>query len=71
VARSVDQELVEACPAQRADEAFHDRVRPRCPDRGADDADVGAAERRVEAGVNLLSGRGSRTGTGWRGRRGP
>jgi hypothetical protein len=37
-----DQEVVEALAAQRADEAFGDRVCPRRPDGGADDADVGA-----------------------------
>src|SRR6185437_15520418 len=38
---SGDQEVVEAFAAQRADPALRDRVRSRCPDRGADDADVG------------------------------
>ena len=41
VAWSSDQEVVEAFPAERADEAFRDRVRPWCPYRGADDPDVG------------------------------
>ena len=41
VAWSGDQQVVEAFAAQRADEALGDRVRPRCPDWGADDADVG------------------------------
>ena len=45
---SDDQEVVEAFPAQGADEAFGDRVRPGCPDRGADDADVGGGEDGVE-----------------------
>jgi hypothetical protein len=36
--------MVEAFAAQRPDEALGDRVRPRCPDWGADDADVGAGE---------------------------
>src|SRR3954454_15294310 len=31
VALSGDQELVEAFPAERPDEAFRDRVRPWCP----------------------------------------
>jgi hypothetical protein len=45
---SGDQEVVEAFPAQGADEAFRDRVRAQCPYRGADDADVGAGEDGVE-----------------------
>src|SRR5687768_17544500 len=53
VAWSGDQEVVEAFPAQRADEAFRDCVRAGCPDRGADDADVGAGEDRVERGGEL------------------
>ena len=43
-----DQEVVEAFAAQGADEAFGDRVRSGCPDRGADDLDVGAGEDGVE-----------------------
>src|ERR671921_1661769 len=50
VARSGDQEVVEALPAQGADEAFRDRVRSRCSNRCADDADVGAGEHGVERG---------------------
>ena len=42
----------------------------RVPDRGADDADVGAGEQASKAAVNLLCGRGSRIGTGRRSRRG-
>ena len=53
VARSADQQMVEAFPAQCPDEAFRDRVRPRCPDRSADDADVGAGEHGVERGGEL------------------
>ena len=53
VARSGDQEVVEAFAAQRPDEALRDCVRPRRMDRGADDADVGAAEYRVEGGAEL------------------
>ena len=53
MAWSGDQEVVEAFPAQGADEAFRDRVRPRCPDRGADDPDVGAGEDGVERGGEL------------------
>ena len=45
-----DQDVVEAFPAQGADEAFGDRVRPRCPDWGADDAEVGASEYGVANG---------------------
>jgi hypothetical protein len=33
VAWSGDQEVVEAFPAQGADEAFRDRIRAGCPDR--------------------------------------
>ena len=55
VAWSGDQQVVEAFAAQGADEALGDGVRPRCPDWGADDADVGAGEDRVEGGVDLLS----------------
>jgi len=53
VALSGDQELVEAFPAERADEAFRDRVRTGRPDRGADDPDVSACEDRVEGGGEL------------------
>jgi hypothetical protein len=53
VARSGDQELVEAFAAQRANPALGDRVRPRRANRGADDADVGAGEHRVEGGGEL------------------
>ena len=53
VARSGDQQVVEAFAAQRADEAFGDRVGPRRLDWGADDADVGAVEYRVEGGGEL------------------
>jgi hypothetical protein len=48
-----DQEVVEAFPAQGTDEPFRDRVRPWCPDRGADDADVRAGEHGVERGGEL------------------
>jgi hypothetical protein len=53
VACSCDQDVVEAFSAQGADEALRDRVRPRCPDRSANDADVGAAEHSVERGGEL------------------
>jgi hypothetical protein len=36
--------------SQGSDEAFRYGVRPRCPDRAADDADVGASEYGVEGG---------------------
>ena len=55
VAWSGDQEVVEAFPSQGADEAFGDRVRPWCPDRGADDPQVGAGEDGVERSGDLLS----------------
>ena len=45
--------MVEAFAAQRADEALGDRVRARCPDWGAEDADVGAGEHGVEGGSEL------------------
>ena len=48
-----DQEVVEAFLAQRADEAFRDRVRPGRPGRGADDADVGTGEHVVKGGGEL------------------
>ena len=41
VARSGDQEVIEAFAAQRSDEALGDRVRARCPDGAADDAAAG------------------------------
>ena len=44
VAWSGDEEVVEAFPAQGLDEAFCDRVRPRCPDRCADDPEIGAGK---------------------------
>jgi hypothetical protein len=48
VAWTGDQDVVEAFSAQGADEPFRDRIRPRCPGRGPDDADVGAGEDGVE-----------------------
>ena len=50
---SDDQEVVETLPAQRPDEPFRDRVRPRCPYRSADDPYVGTGEDRVEGGSEL------------------
>jgi hypothetical protein len=55
VPRSGDQEVIEAFAAQRADEAFGDRVGPGSPNRAAEDADIGADEHRVERGGELLS----------------
>ena len=48
VARSGDEEVVQAFAAERADPAFRDGVRSGCPCRGAEDADVGTGEHRVE-----------------------
>jgi hypothetical protein len=53
VAWSGDQEVVEAFPAQRPDEAFCDRVRPGCSDRGADDSGIGVGEHVAERGGEL------------------
>jgi hypothetical protein len=50
---SGDQKMIEAFAAQGADPAFRNGVRARCADRGADDADVGAGEYRVEGGGEL------------------
>ena len=55
---SSSQEAVEAFPAQCRDVPFRDRVRPRCPDRRADDADVGAGQDGVELSS---SARGARS----------
>ena len=41
--------------AQRAYPAFGDRIRPRCPARGADDGDVDAGEHGSKAAVNSAS----------------
>jgi hypothetical protein len=62
MAGSGDQEEVKAFAAQCADEACGDRVRPRRADRGADDADVGAGEYRVECGSELGVGLSARAG---------
>jgi hypothetical protein len=53
VARPSDQEVVETLATQCPDPALCDGVRPRCPHGGADDADVGAGEDRVERGGEL------------------
>jgi hypothetical protein len=58
VAWSGDQQVVEALAAQCAGEALGDRVRPRCPGWGADDADVGAGERGVDGVDGVRAGRG-------------
>ena len=50
---AVDQQVVEAFAAQRPDESLGDRVRARCPNGGAEDADVGAGEHGVERGGEL------------------
>jgi len=39
--------------AQRADEPLCNRVHSRCPDRGTEDADVGAGDHGVEGGGEL------------------
>jgi hypothetical protein len=64
VARSGDQEMVEAFAAQRVNPALGDRVRPRRALSGANDADVGAGEHRVEAAVNLDEAGGEARGGG-------
>jgi hypothetical protein len=51
VARPGDPKVVEAFAAQRSDEALCERVRPRRPHGGAEDADVGAGEHGVDGGV--------------------
>jgi hypothetical protein len=53
VAWSGDQEVVEAFASQGPDPAFRNGVRARCADRGADGAEVGAGEYRVEGGGEL------------------
>ena len=53
MARSGDQKVIEAFPAQRPYPSFGDGVRPWRSDRGADDADVGAGEDRVEGDGEL------------------
>jgi hypothetical protein len=50
VARSGDQEVVEAFASQRADGLFRDGICSRCLDWGADDPDVGASGYGVEGG---------------------
>ena len=48
-----DQEAVEEFAADRADEAFGDRVRPWCSHRRLDDPDVDGGEDGVEGGGEL------------------
>src|SRR4051794_21855625 len=66
VAGPGDQEVVEAFPAQRADEALGGRVRPRRLDRCADDSDVGTrdAGRRRRDATPAVTGSGARTSEG-------
>jgi hypothetical protein len=45
-----DEDSVEELAADGADEAFGDRVGPRCPHWCLDDADVGGGEDGVERG---------------------
>jgi hypothetical protein len=44
----VDQDMVEALPAHGPHEPLRKGIRPRCPDRGSDDADALGAEDRIE-----------------------
>jgi hypothetical protein len=53
VAWSGDPQVVEAFAAQRPDDALGHRVRARCADGGAENADVGAGEHGVEGGGEL------------------
>jgi hypothetical protein len=48
-----DQDAVEEFATDGADEAFGDRVGPRCPHRSLDDPDVDGGEDRVEGGGEL------------------
>ena len=48
-----DQKTVEEFAADGADEAFGDRVRPRCAHRRLDDLDVDGGEHGVEGGGEL------------------
>ena len=48
-----DQDAVEEFAADRADEAFRDRVRPWCSHRRLDDPDVDGGEDGVEGGGEL------------------
>src|ERR687891_1736437 len=49
MATAEDEDAIQALPVQRSHEPFRERVRPRCPDRGADDLDVFGGEYLVEA----------------------
>jgi hypothetical protein len=55
VARSGDQQVIEAFAAQGADEAFGDRIRPRCPTGVRMMAMSAPAKTASKAAVNLLS----------------
>ena len=48
-----DEDAVEELAADASDEAFGDRVGPRCPHRCLDDADVDSGEHGVEGGGEL------------------
>jgi hypothetical protein len=48
-----DQKMVKEFAADRADEAFGDRVRARCAHRRLDDLDVDGGEHGVEGGGEL------------------
>ena len=48
-----DQKTVEEFASDAADEAFGDRVGPRCPHRSLDNADVEGGEDGVEGGREL------------------
>ena len=57
MATAEDEDAIQAHPAQRSHEPFRERVRPRCPDRGADDLD--ASMRRMPRRSRLrISSRG-------------
>src|SRR5919106_4037903 len=49
MATAEDEDAIQALPVQRSHEPFRERVRPRCPDRGADDLDAFGGEYLVEA----------------------
>ena len=50
---TVDQDVVEALAAHGPHEPLRERIRPRCADRGSDDADALAAEHRIEGSAEL------------------
>jgi hypothetical protein len=55
VARSGDQQVVEAFAAKGADEAFGDRVRSWCPDWGAEERMLAPSKTGSKAAVNFAS----------------